>query len=36
MHGTGAERPGRRAAPLNERPGIESEHVPKRPHRRFS
>lgn len=22
--------------PLNERPGIESEHVPKRPHRRFS
>ncbi len=22
--------------PLNERPGMESEHVPERPHRRFS
>ena len=34
MHGTGWNV--HAAPPLNERPGMESEHVPKRPHRRFS
>ncbi|VWB81739.1 hypothetical protein BME24068_03875 [Burkholderia metallica] len=35
MHGAGGEA-SRAPRRLNERRGIESEHVPKRPHRRFS